>query len=70
LETEVNYKNATDEQAAEITNNLKDLKVHNLEGVYVSSGRNESDESVVVISPMMGSHLILTYPFAGKNISL
>lgn len=66
----MNNKHATDEQAAVFADEMTEKEHFELQGASVYIGRHPSGVNAVVISPLMGDHLILTYPFAGENALL
>ncbi len=63
----MNARRINDEEAAMFSASISDGEVFELAGVTVTIGEHPEQGLSVVVSPSMGSHLIIAYPFAGND---
>lgn len=62
-------KLVNDEDAAFFAAEVTDGEHIELSGVSICLGKHPINGLSIVISPLMGDHLIITNPFAGRDVS-
>lgn len=62
-------KRVNDEEAAMFSADIPDGELIELVGVSIFVGKHPEHGRSIVVSPLMGTHLIVANPFAGDDVS-